>query len=196
MSADGPTELWNEIEAGQWSVVDEQDHAIGRYVLAHTSGARALTRRERQVVEHASRGLSNKAIAYELGVSTSTVSTHLSCAAAKLGVQSRGAVICIFVALSSDKPGVSVSYYDAAGRRFAVLSMPAGSAVPDVLSPAEREVVELAFAGKSNAAIAHTRGVSTRTVENQIAAAMRKLNVTSRANLTAYLMSGVTGTSR
>ncbi len=182
-------ELWSQIEAGQWSVVDEHDHKIRRYVLVQTADAHALTRRERQVVAYASRGLSNKVIAYELGIASSTVSTHLSCAAAKLGVQSRGAVIRIFVALSSGKPGVSVSYYRAAGQRFAVLSLPVGPAVPEVLSPAERDVVELAFAGKSNAAIARTRGVSTRTVENQIAAAMKKLNVTSRANLTAYLMS-------
>jgi len=48
-----------------------------------------LTLRERQVVGFASLGHSNKLIAYELGLKPSTIATHLSAAAKKLGLRSR-----------------------------------------------------------------------------------------------------------
>lgn len=50
---------------------------------------RALTARERAVVHLAVLGKSNKLIAYELGLSTSTVATYLSWAMRKLRVTSR-----------------------------------------------------------------------------------------------------------
>jgi len=45
---------------------------------------RGLTLRERQVLAYAGLGHSNKVIAYELGLSTSTVSTHLARARRKM----------------------------------------------------------------------------------------------------------------
>lgn len=149
--------------------------------------SRALTHRERAVVEYASRGWSNKVIAYELGVSSSTVSTHLSRAGAKLGLRSRTAVIQTFVALSSKSPTPSVAYVRWTDKQFAVLAMPMGPQLPAGLSPAEREVVALVLAGKSNVAIAQARSVSARTIENQLSAAMKKLRVSSRASLVAAL---------
>ncbi len=60
---------------------------------------------------------------------------------------------------------------------------------PDVehlglLTPAERRVVALVATGRSNPEIASLLVVSRRTVESQIAAAYRKLGVTSRVQLT------------
>jgi DNA-binding CsgD family transcriptional regulator len=183
------TELWHELERGGWAVVDRIDRDQHRYVLARKAagGTRALTRREREVVEHASRGWSNKLIAYELGVSSSTVSTHLSHAAAKLGARSRTVLIHIFRALAAMRPGVAVEYVESAGQHFAVIAMPLGAKLPASLSPAERAVAALAIAGKSNADIARARGVSRRTIENQLATAMKKLGVTSRAELSAAI---------
>jgi two-component system, NarL family, response regulator LiaR len=48
-----------------------------------------LTRRERQVLELIGRGLSNKRIARELGISEKTVKTHVGHVLAKLGVTDR-----------------------------------------------------------------------------------------------------------
>ncbi len=48
-----------------------------------------LTRRELDVLRGAARGLGNKQIAVELGLSPRTVQTHLTSVFAKLGVQSR-----------------------------------------------------------------------------------------------------------
>ncbi len=52
-----------------------------------------LTARERQVVFAVCRGLSHKAIARELGLAPTTVSSHLYRAYHKLGIESRGALV-------------------------------------------------------------------------------------------------------
>jgi DNA-binding CsgD family transcriptional regulator len=55
------------------------------------------------------------------------------------------------------------------------------------LTPVERCVASLAAEGLSNAAIGHRRGTSERTVANQMASILRKLNVGSRYHLAARL---------
>lgn len=52
-----------------------------------------------------------------------------------------------------------------------------------VLTRAEREVLDLVVAGKTNRLIAAELGLSVRTVEDRRARMMRKLNVSSRAEL-------------
>jgi DNA-binding CsgD family transcriptional regulator len=53
------------------------------------------------------------------------------------------------------------------------------------LSDAERHVLEMALRGLSNREIARTRGVSVRTVCNQMASGYEKLGVSSRLQLAA-----------
>jgi len=55
------------------------------------------------------------------------------------------------------------------------------------LTPREREVVALAAAGGTNAAIAGALGLSVRTVEGHVHRAMAKLSVTSRAELEPFV---------
>jgi DNA-binding CsgD family transcriptional regulator len=67
--------------------------------------------------------------------------------------------------------------------------------VPDVddtasLTPAERAIVRLVIAGCSNKEIAARRGVSVKTVANQLAAIYAKLGVTSRFELASRLGGG------
>jgi len=72
------TEMWTALVAGRWSLVDQFERGGRRYVVARRNeqGCTAL-------------GKSNKLIAYELGLSPSTVGSHLSSAMRKLGVASR-----------------------------------------------------------------------------------------------------------
>ncbi len=80
------------------------------------------------------------------------------------------------------------------GQEVAVLELATSdrcSRVPGVTG-AERVVLGLAAAGLSNARIAACRGVSPRTVANQIASVFRKLGVHSRLELHAWL-AGVPG---
>lgn len=74
------------------------------------------------------------------------------------------------------------------GEELAVLSIPlAPPSLPPELTAAEREVCALILAGYSNAEIARARTSAVRTVANQIASIFRKLDVASRAELTARL---------
>lgn len=56
----------------------------------------ALSHRERQVLGHVSRGLTNAQIAEELFLSESTIKSHLSSAFAKFGVRSRREAASLF----------------------------------------------------------------------------------------------------
>jgi hypothetical protein len=82
-------EVWRGLVAGLWSLVDHFDSDGRRYLVAHrndptTPDPRALTERERQIVAYADLGQSNKLIAYQLGLSASTVAVHLAHAREKL----------------------------------------------------------------------------------------------------------------
>lgn len=59
----------------------------------------------------------------------------------------------------------------------------------DVFPPAERAVVERMLAGLRDEAIALERGCSRHTVSNLLRSAYRRVGVTSRAELAAYLSS-------
>jgi DNA-binding NarL/FixJ family response regulator len=71
---------------------------------------------------------------------------------------------------------------------FVVLSFPIGtSEALGELTASEAAVVELVLGGMRAKAIAAARGVSERTVGNQLQSAYRKLGVTSRAELALRL---------
>jgi DNA-binding CsgD family transcriptional regulator len=89
--------LWRALVAGRWSLLDHFDSDGRRFIVAHRNDAkipdkRGLSLREQQVLAHASIGNSNKVIAYELGLSVSTVGTHLASARTKLNLPSRAAL--------------------------------------------------------------------------------------------------------
>jgi DNA-binding CsgD family transcriptional regulator len=92
-------DAWRALVAGRWSLVDHFDHDGRRFLLARRddpqsrSRADLLTLGERQVLGCACLGHSNKLIACELGLSPTTVSTHLARVAAKLGAESRAALV-------------------------------------------------------------------------------------------------------
>jgi DNA-binding NarL/FixJ family response regulator len=75
--------------------------AIGRSVTRSALGEgppeAPLTPRERDVLGAAARGLGNKQIAAELGMSARTVQTHLTSVFAKLGVSSRTEAVLLAV---------------------------------------------------------------------------------------------------
>lgn len=96
--------MWEGLAAGRWSLVDHFDTDGRRYLVAHRNdpelaAPNALTQGERQVAGYAAMGHANKFIAYELGLSASTVSTHLGSAMLKLGVRSRAELARLFGAM-------------------------------------------------------------------------------------------------
>ena len=86
--------MWRALVSGRWSLVDKFDSDGRRYLVARrndptTRALAALTSRERQLAAYLALGHSNKRIAYELGLSESTVSEVGRRALTKLGISSR-----------------------------------------------------------------------------------------------------------
>jgi len=76
-------------EPGRWTTLVELEMGGFHYRLVR-EGQRKLTPRERDVVEQVLRGLTNKEIAYDLGIAHATVRVLLHRVMVKMGVQSRG----------------------------------------------------------------------------------------------------------
>lgn len=97
LATDAPEQavaLWEGLFEGRWSVLEVYDTDGRVYVVACenepvVAETRALTRRERQVLQLASRGQADDLIAYTLGISVSAVQTHLTRGLARSGIKSR-----------------------------------------------------------------------------------------------------------
>jgi DNA-binding CsgD family transcriptional regulator len=92
---------WRALVAGRWSLVDHFDHDGRHFLLARrndpdTRALGELTLRERQVVGYASLG--------QMGLSASSIATYLGRAAAKLGADSRPALIRAYTGLAAAGP--------------------------------------------------------------------------------------------
>ena len=76
----GPVVIWIEQKVGRLSgnlVADTEDLFV------------PLSPREMEILEHVTRGLSNKEIAYKLGISHQTVKNHMTAILRKLRVDDR-----------------------------------------------------------------------------------------------------------
>lgn len=85
---------WRELVEGRWALVDAVERDGRRYVVARRIEAGrgrggGLSRREREVATYAVQGMGIKEVAVALGLSSSTVGTHLGSAMRKLGVRTR-----------------------------------------------------------------------------------------------------------
>jgi DNA-binding NarL/FixJ family response regulator len=100
------------LSGGQWEIVDQFDQSGRRYIVAvrepHVEPRpRRLTEREASVVMLVARGYSNKLVAYELGLSVSTVAGHIAMAMARLGVTSRVGLVARWNLLNELHPQAS-----------------------------------------------------------------------------------------
>ena len=91
-------ELWRAMISGRWSLVDWFDTDRRRFVLAKPNAPnlgdpRGLTEQEHQVVTYASRGESQKLIAYRLGLTSQRVSKLLHDVMHKLGVKTQAQLV-------------------------------------------------------------------------------------------------------
>jgi DNA-binding NarL/FixJ family response regulator len=152
--------------SGEWGIVERTDADGKRYyavIAAHCSPRlKALSPLETQVTELSARGLTGKNVAYALGLTTPSVSRALFNATLKLGLSSRTELVGL------------------AGR---LLGTPRAAAQESSLTSAERDVLSLVRMGYTNAAIATTRQRSERTVANQVASLLKKLDAPSRRAL-------------
>lgn len=99
------TRRWRPLVTSRWSLLDEFDADGRRFVVALENASptrpprRDLSEREHQVMTQAHLGHSNKVIAYELGLSHSTVRVLLARAMRKLGASTRREAVARFDAL-------------------------------------------------------------------------------------------------
>jgi DNA-binding NarL/FixJ family response regulator len=159
---------WSALISGTWGLVEQTERGGSRHYsvleITRARHLRALTEVETHAVELSARGLTGKTVAYALGVSPSTVSKLLSSAALKLGTRSRTELVRLIARLLDTGPTQGVD-------------------AP--LTSAERDVLALVRLGWTNTAISKERGRSERTVANQVASLLRKLQVPSRRALAA-----------
>ena len=89
---------WRALVRGRWTLVDDFEREGSRYLVARANGPAArgptlLSTRERQVLEQLVLGHTDKLVAYELGLSHSTVRVLVARARAKLGAKTRAELI-------------------------------------------------------------------------------------------------------
>jgi DNA-binding CsgD family transcriptional regulator len=138
-----------------------------------------LNRREQAVLEHAIAGRSSKWIALELTLSEPTVARTLRSALRRLGVADATALPGVRAApfkwLNDPNAGVALAVARIAMKQVTGLSR------------AEQSVLRRFLDGASIAAIARERGTSSWTVSHQVGSIYRKLRVSSRRELLAWL---------
>lgn len=149
-------------------------------------GSRAL-----RVLELSFRGVSQTAIAIELGVAPSTVCAELSGALLSLGVGERISALPPFLPqlwhLAANSRLVRTLGEPSARRQLTVMLPRVDLTLHELLSPAEMKVCRLLLEGHSHAQIAAARQTSGRTVANQLAAVFSKFKVSGRLELVARL---------
>lgn len=95
--------------------------------------------------------------------------------------------------MSRKQPGAIVTEVKVGEVRGLLIDLPVDELdLPDTLTAAEREVVQLVAQGLSNEEIGTLRGRSARTIANQLAAVYRKVGVFSRTELLARLTGAAT----
>ncbi len=103
------TKRWRPLVVSRWSLIDEFDTDGRRFVVAIENAPptrpprKDLSEREHQVMTQAHLGHSDKVIAYELGLSTSTVRVLLHRATKKLGASTRREALARFDALTKER---------------------------------------------------------------------------------------------
>lgn len=95
------SDIWSGVISGDWSVIGVWETSDSQCLIAKRNASckdsgKKLSDREIQVVSLAVRGHANKYIAIELGLTESTVATHLRRAMGKLCVRSRTQLIRAF----------------------------------------------------------------------------------------------------
>lgn len=183
-AAERALELWRGLVAGRWSLVDRWDSDGRRFIVAienapESVDPRALRPREGAVARLAAEGAGPKDIAYALGISPSNARAVLASALAKLGLSSRAELFRWNPAhahVHAVAPDLSLEALVIPERQPGHLDLTR-------LTEAERIVARLAADGMTNDEIARARGTSVRTIANQMAGILRKLGVSSRADI-------------
>lgn len=148
------------------------------------SESRVLSPQERLAIQLLLLGHSQKEIAFQLGVSITTVSTLIRISLKRLGIPCWQHVVlaAAFLERARTATGSDAGCVITTDQGIYAISVELSSALL-ALTEAEREVVLAAADGGSNEQIACTAKKSVRTVANQLASAFKKLGARGRGEL-------------
>jgi DNA-binding NarL/FixJ family response regulator len=201
-SVDRCSALWLDLVSGQLEIVQACAQQ-GRCVLIlgeRSVPARPLGARAREFLERTLVGERRKVIADEMNVSVSLLALTLKASLASLGLGCKPAlvpsalVMLIHGARGPFAPlGTFIGDCNDRGRRITIVTQVFDDAVLRRLSPSQRAVMSLVANGQSCTEIAARRNRSCRTIINQVAAASRRLGVSSRFDLLNYFATGSIG---
>jgi len=147
----------------------EENHPTGLTDIEMKNRLKSLTRREHEVLLLVLKGLSNKEIAEDLGISDGTANIHITNIFKKLEVRKRLALINEYGPLFSSVSGDADEF----------------PRLPSSITPREREVIELAVQVGTALEIANKLGISIFTVKSHLYNVFEKLEVYSRSKLAA-----------
>lgn len=171
-------EIWEGVFSGTWSIIDRYERLGRRHLFVYKTDAGKsdplrMTPMQRRALDCLSRGRSDSEIAATLGIKLDAASALVRVVKRKLRMPIRRDLIGINadclrpIALCRGELRAAVLYS----------SIDLAQVLPSSISDAERSILHLQFAGKSNYEIARIRQVAYKTVSNQVAAAYSKLNV-------------------
>jgi DNA-binding NarL/FixJ family response regulator len=181
--------------SGGYRILAWYDEGERRHVVVEPNATRgdALTARQRRILAMRASGIALKVIGFETGLSIGTISRELTLAMDRLGLKTVSDLAAVLGHTGAERTsvgdppcprGLAVALHASDVNRLD-LSFPLklGSTLPLALTPAERAVVVAILAGLPNREIAEQRGVSPRTIANQISRIFEKLKVGSRLTL-------------
>jgi DNA-binding NarL/FixJ family response regulator len=196
--------LWREIVGGRVTAVDSFLSERQCFLVVKSvsesgpdCGPEARLRsRKLDVLESVLMGESQKVIALRLGTCVSTVSLVLGQALKTVGLSCCPSKVPLIVASMvaaarglADFPSARVCELIVCGERYRIVSIVRGDLVlSSRLTRAEYATTRLLIAGKHHGEIAAERGCSVRTVANQLGSAFKKLGVSGRGELLAWLV--------
>jgi len=184
---------WRDLVAGHLTIIgSSMARECAALSLTPIEGQRPSVRpRDAQILERVLLGESPKALALDLDLSQSTITTCAKRSLAMLGVRTQPSRVPLgLVALVHRAKGRGSADFECRCEqrdRNLVLSFPL-ICLAKCLPPAVLDVVFLHAQGNSHAAIAVQRRTSERTVANQLALAFQRLRVSGRAQLLGCLL--------
>lgn len=194
------SELWMGLSDGRLRAVDDFCDDAHCYVAIAPNQGRfrrsCLNPRNLQTLQRVMLGHSQKAIAHELGLASSSVSVTTSRCLRAMGLDcpAARAPLLLFMALHSalaQKRRVMANTcgFEEGGADCRVIwSRRPDGCLLKLLTRGQADVARLVVAGKSHSEIATLRRRSGRTISNQLCSAYQKLGVSGRVQLINYVV--------
>jgi DNA-binding NarL/FixJ family response regulator len=185
--------VFRGLVGGRYALVDSERSATGAFWLLRTAPPtrRGLSEIRLRRLQKAATGKQAKQVAADLEISEACLSGSVASALQYLGFESREEFMwfCRERGVLAPPSTFRSARFPAPHGELVVAVFPRGPAeVGGPFTPAERAIVMRVLSGMSNREIAADRGVSVCTVQNQVAAVLRRAAVESRWDLIAKSM--------